>query len=553
MRQGTRFGRPQSLAVARGLDAKSARVEVFTPTRGLHRGDAAQDLQPGYTPDASNFVVSGGGLTPRSGLSRWRTGSSQVSGPAIGSFRVSDLTGFQYLIGASDRTISVHNPNDDSWTALSSHTTQSDVPSGTSREYWDSAYLYDAAADRNLAVLTNHKDVPKVFVIEPSVTTYSNLTDFTSLASKARSVCAFDNRLVWFNMSTDSLAQPSRVLWSVRGQPRNYQLLDGAGFEDLLDMRGIGTRVIAEREGVVLFSDEEIWRGRKRGDAYVFDFYPVSRNVGCPYPRTIVQTPLGTIFLSFDLELYLLQGDAVRPLGPQNDGEASRIQLFLQENLYDAERAWAVYNPAKVRYELFYTGSESAEGYPTRGLFYHLIEESFFPQTFSHELPSGVEFKDQGVPSTWDATVATWDEVATSWDEQVTAGNGYSVHPFSSAGTSYRFEDAQTDDDGSRITAYWTSHAMNRDDQIRMERFTELWVEHKQASASSASVTFAPDLSFSGAETYNTALGAGDYGRTLVTGFASGAAPHFKVQVTDGGTPKFMRFQAKLVEGGLYS
>lgn len=548
MRQYTRFG--GSLEFPRNKDA--ARVEVFTPTRGLHQGDSPQDLPPGYTPAASNFVVVGGGLQPRSGLSQWRTGNSQLSGPALGAFRVSDLTGSQYLVAASATTISVFDPTTDTWGALSSHTTQATAPSGTSRQYWDAAYLYDAASDRNLAVLTNENDAPKVFTIEGSVTTYSNLTDFASLASKAKSLCAFDSRLVWFNTSTSSLAQPTRVLWSVRGKPRNYQLIDGAGFEDLLDMRGVGTRVVAERDGVVLFSDEEIWRGRRRGDAYVFDFYPVSRSIGCPYPRTIVQTPLGTVFLSHNLELYLLQGDKAVSIGAAETDGASRIQTFLQENLFEAERAWAVYNLSAMRYELYFTGSDSLEGYPTKGLFYHLVEDSFMPQMFGAELSSGVEFKDDGVPSAWDDTTASWDASGSAWDDQISAGVGYSVHPFSSVGTSYRFEAAQTTDDGSRITAFWTSHAMSSDNQLRMERFTELWVEHRQAQASGMSVIFSPDYSFAGADTYSAVLSAGDYGRVLVPGLVTGASPHFRIQVTDGGRPRFMRFQANLVENGSY-
>lgn len=547
----TRFGSGPRFDLAQFAESQSQRVEIFTPTRGLHRGDAPQDLEPGFTPDASNFIVEGGFLMPRSGLSHWRGDASALTAPALGAFRVSDLTGSAFLATASTGTIAVFDPVSDAWRTLSADTAAS-LPSGTTRQYWDGAYLYDAAADSNLMALTNAHDLPKVFEVQGSVATYSNLTDFASIASKAVSVCAFDNRLVWFNTSTASLTQPTRVLWSVRGLPRNYQLIDGAGFEDLLDMRGVGTRVLPSREGILLFTDEEIWRGRKRGDAYVFDFYAIERNLGCPYPKTIVQTPVGTIFMAGDLELYVVRGDAVQPLGPKRPEEASRIQGFLEEQVYDPERTWATFNPGQMRYEIYYTGAESSDGYPTRALYYHITEESFFPQQFAHELSAGVAFADPGHPSQWDESVENWDAIATAWDEQVSAGVGYEVHTFSSAGTAYRFESTQTSDDGSAITAYWMSHAMNRQDQLRMETLNSLWLEHKQANASALSVSFAGDFGFTNEDTYNVALPAGQYARTLVPGLVTGAAPHFRLQVTDGGKPHIGRFQAHLVEAGLF-
>jgi hypothetical protein len=550
--QRTRFGSAYNPYLVQQLEEAGDRVEIFTPVRGLHQGDAPSDLEAGFSPIAYNFVIDAGHITPRFGLSSFKGGVSQLSGPALGAYRAFDLKGNQFLVAASDRTIALFDPVSDEWRALSAHTSDANVPSGTSRQYWRGAHIYDSVTDEAMCVFTNQKDLPKTFQVTGSVATYSDLTDFASLASYARAVCAFDNRLVWWNVGSSTQSQPQRVLWSARGKARNYQLIDGAGFEDLLDISGVGTGIIAEREGVLLFSENEVWRGRRRGDAYVFDFYPIARDLGCPYPNTIVMTPIGTVFLGRDLELYAVQGDAIQAIGPRNMGEASRIRTFLQDNLYEADRSWAAYNPTEQRYELFFTGTDSANGYPTRGLFYSLAERAFFPQRFQHELTMGVDYINPGDPQMWDTEILAWDNIATSWDEQMVAGNGYEINAFTSGGTGARFDSSITNDLGSSFTCEWTSHALNRNDQMRMERLNELWIEYRATSAGNASVEFSGDLGFDPSDTFDLALPAGSYQRVLVPANIAGAAPHFKILVTDGSTPKIARFQARLLEAGAY-
>jgi hypothetical protein len=549
----SRFGLGYAPALVQQAAMESSRTEIFTPTRGLHRGDSAEDLRAGYTPDASNFMWDAGYLRPRSGLSRFKGGISQLSGAALGAWRMWDTSSNQYLIAASADTIAYFDPGDDAWSALSYVSSGStSLPSGSSRAYWDAAHIYDPQLDRKIAVLTNYVDLPMSFRLERSIGTYSNLTDFASLASRAYAVCAFDNRLVWFNIATSSASFPTQVLWSARGRPRNYQLADGAGAEDLNDMQGYGTRVVPEADGVLLFSTEEIWRGRKRGDAYVFDFYPLQRQFGGPFPRTICRTPIGTVFVGRDLEIYVVRGDAVVPIGPETDGEPSRVQGFLTDEVFDTDRMWACYNPAKQRYELYYTGSDSLDGFPTRALYYSVLDRSFLPQSFPVELSAGVEYTDPGVPLSFDGSALAWDAVLTSFNEQFVPGTGFYVTPFSSNGTGYWFSSTATNDDGSRITAYWTSHALNREDQMRYECLSELWTEYRADSVSSMSIIFSANLDFTDTQVVNLALASGNGKRAHASGDVTGVSPYFRMQITDGGRPSIARFQAQLIDAGLY-
>lgn len=550
----SRFGINYNPYLVAQHEQSSARVEVFSPTRGLHRGDSSQDLAPGFTPNCANLIPDAGALTPRSGLSQFKGGSSKLSGAVLGAWLLHDEVDNHYLATASANTFSLYDPTLDSWSTLSyvKPSTATNLPSGTSRDYWDSASIYDASKDRFVGVFTNGINLPYEMTVKPSATTFSDLTNFASLASKARSVCAFDDRLVWWNIASSASSYPTRVLWSPRGLPSSYSLVAGAGFQDLMDVKGEGTRVVASRDGLVLFTDEEVWGARRRGDAYVFDFYPIVREFGCPYPKSVVETPFGTIFLSTDFELYIIQNGRINALGPVEGEGASRIRSFLQENAYEGERMWAVYNPASVRYELYFTGVESDEGFPTRALYYSFNDRAFWPQKFSHELSAGVGFDDPGIPLTWDgAGDLTWDQMGGIWDTQVTPGTGWYVNTFSSGGSAYRFYSTQTSDDGSAITYEWDSHGLNRADQMRFETLTELWMEYKSEQTVSLNVGYKGAQGES-ARTSNFSLIPATFKRAFLPSHAFGVAPQFTIQGADGTRPKIARFQATLRESGLY-
>ncbi|MEG7697722.1 hypothetical protein U2181_15260, partial [Listeria monocytogenes] len=79
-----------------------------------------------------------------------------------------------------------------------------------------------------------------------------------------------------------------------------------AGFEDLLDAKGAGTRLIVSDNLVYIFFEDEIWQGTRATGTSSFAFSALDRSIGSPYPCTIVQTPLGIFFLGRDLNVYIL-------------------------------------------------------------------------------------------------------------------------------------------------------------------------------------------------------------------------------------------------------
>lgn len=544
----TRFGTGYNGAIAAGNEQAGTRVQVFQPNRGFNRSDSALDLEPGYSPSMYNFVIDAGKLRPRSGISNYKGGVSGVDDAVLHAWRMNDHVGNQYLLGASSNTLVVYDPTPDSWSTLSYQRPAgwaSDQPaSGTSRSAWDGAWVYDAASDRNIAALTNQDGIPLEMHLGASIATYSNLTDFRSLASKARAVCNADDRLVWWNCATSGNSYPTRVMWSARGLPKNYQIADGAGFRDLLDMTGVGTRVVTEREGILLFTDEEIWRGRIRRDAYVFDFYPIEKHFGAPFPRTVVSTPIGCVFLGKDLELYVVRGDEVQALGPAAAGEASRVQAWLGSEIIDTSRTWATYNALSRRYELYYAGTDSANGYASRALFYAINENAFLPQRLNLELSAGAEYYDSGDPLLWSELGAdAWEEVATSWGDQFVPGVGSNIYGFTSAGTGVRFYASATDDMGVAFDTLWQSHAILGLDGARQLTLTESWFD-VEASGSTVTVRFANESSNASRAVYlngNT--------RVRVPQMLTGAAPNITILGT-GGDYKFARMQARVIDAG---
>ena len=174
---------------------------------------------------------------------------------------------------------------------------------------------------------------------------YSYLTS----APKAVAVCAFDNYVLAFNTSAGA-AFVTRVQWCVRGEPFNWTG-EGSGFEDLLEMSGVGMAVRGMSDGrVILFSDREIWYGIRAAYPAQFQFYPLDKSVGCCAPRTIADVPGGLLFLSTDWRLCLL---------PAGGGPAQRIAPHVAEwlrrraSVDSVQGTWGLYDPYLNTYTLY--------------------------------------------------------------------------------------------------------------------------------------------------------------------------------------------------------
>jgi hypothetical protein len=499
-------------------------------------------------------VVDFDAITPRSGLSQYGGAVSSVAAPIISAGEFIDQFGNWSVWAASARTVSTLRASPEPvWSDLSY--IGSEPPSGNSRSYWDGDFIYDAGTGENLVVVTNNVDTPKFFTADKDAATYSDYTFLDSFMSKAKSVVAHDNRVVFFNVEADQVRRPHRMVFTPRGLPTSDDLFNGAGVIDEDSMRGIGQKIVRDQEGLLLFTDREIWRARPRRDIFAYDLFALKQIRTTAYPRTIVNTAEGVVFVGIDFEVYLIAGNVVSPLSLIQQGEPSRIKDLLMDELTEPDRAWAVYHPRKNRYELYYNVSGS--GFAARALYFDFETRSWLQQRLdSHELSSGVAWPDPDPApgEEWDQRGDTFDASAEVWNEvgtpQRAALEDADIMTFSSEGTAYRLSSDQTTDDGNAIDARWRSHGMTGRGRLAYERLHEVWTEYDATSASSASVFCSHDLGTTFDDGFALSLQSSSHSVEFAPVGCEARAPQFEFRVVDGGKPRIYSFQAVLVPSG---
>jgi len=534
-------------------------VEIMQVQAGLHSGMAPQSLPPGFTPNSRNFVLKEGFIWPRSGLSS--TGTFTFSSPVLGAAEVFDSLGNLAGLAQSAVSFAFSHPDSPSWSELSYSASTlnaaalSDVPSGLSTDYWTNTAIYDKNTDKVIAVSSNDTNWMKWFAVEGSSTTFSDFTWVNSLDSMkaAKGLASINDRFVGFNwLSSVGTRFPNRVLWSARGGATDFTLANGAGFEDLVSMRGQGTAAVRFRDFLILFTELEVWRAQPTLDDYAFRFQRISDRLGCPYPRTIVATPLGLIFMSRDFEVYATDGVSFTPLGPVGGSGPSRIQKYLSERMSAPIRSWAMFNQVERRYELYFPDGDSVEGYPNAALFYNLDDQTWWPQKFGIELSIGEELEDPGAVVTWNDITDAWDVTTKGWNY---FGALYGVRwptAFAEDGTIQSFNSNKTNDSGTAIDVRWQSHALRGRDRMRQMNVSEVWIDYENDSNSSASVFLGEPYE---AHDYQTGVPV-----SLTThgtpAFApvwySGKGPVFEFRVGDGGKPRIGAFQANVIDAGKF-
>lgn len=353
----SRFSRPASIKGSRATAAKQ--YVVFEPTGGLNKAQPIYDLAPGETPQSQNFVVDNGFLLPRSGFSRWIGGTSFLSSDvglvAFNAF--SNNT--EYAYAGSAKTFQLFDGA--AWNLLTSKTTISSTTTG----YYSAAEIFNANSgigvpEGPVVVFTNHQNYPFFHSTETVPSALSGIREFHSIASLAEYVTAFDDRLIFFNVSLPASGvtrYPHRVVWSARGDWSNFT--NGGGFEDLTDMQGPGTGLVSMVDRMVLTSSEQVWVASPRRDSYAFDFYLLDPTRGCPYPRTLKATEAGAVWLGAGYQMYRLVGNQIQSIGVG-------VERHLIDTVREPTLLHSSYNPDEHTYNLFY--SDTTGEYPSRYL-----------------------------------------------------------------------------------------------------------------------------------------------------------------------------------------
>lgn len=513
---------------------QTARTEIVEPTLGLNRQRPPTNLIAGETPFSQNWQMGDRFIEPRSGLSSFGT-STLATGTPTGFVSAPRSDRSEHAFVLSSSTIRAFDlfATPTQWAPQ-----QTDLNiSARTDDYYHFAVGYRAVSSSTTGpstlFMTNWQMVPMVVAVgQANITKLSALTEWYSFGSYARYVAAFDQRIVFFHSGATnafvtaaysapdySLYNSRRVSWSARGDGFNYS---EGGFEDLADMRGVGTGLIAESDRLVLLSDQEVWAGRPRRDGYAFDFAAIDNSKGCPpdNDRSPCATEIGTVYLGNGQQFYRVVGGAVRGMG-------DKVRDLLQDEQREWRHAFGLYSANDHVYAFFY--SDTTGEYPTRALF--LRTDTVAPVAPTNDRDDGSWFlQDFG-------------------SYQFTAGGLYNgaITLISSMGTAYRLLSSQTNDHGVAIDARWRSHSLRAErDLFPFEMLQEIWLEAESTSSSALSIYVSTDNGASFSAAGSTSLSSGLNYTQVPLSVAAARNAIFELRLNDGSRPRVARMQAKL-------
>jgi hypothetical protein len=426
---------------------RSAYTQVrFVPNLGYT--DSPDLLNPpGSITSGRNIWIWQNRLVPRPRLQQLGTNNVLGDQPT-GAFAYYDVSGTNYPMIASKATVAYLNSN--TWTPLTYVSGVSNKPpSGGVNDLWFGTSTYLPRADANIEVMTNGVDPVFAWAGPSNGTGFSTLTE----GPIAKDVSLLQDHVVAWNVRYLSSASQlvTRLQWSARGDPENWSSIASfAGYEDLLDMRGIGTRIFAQNDQLLVATDKELWRGQYVGAPFVFQFTPFARSLGMPFPNAAIQTPDGLYFLGGDLMVYRI--DPYWSAQPVAIGKA--IQRSLHQMDADPNTSFFGYHADARQLTLYFTTTAGAE--PMNGFTLEVDTGTWTPQLFQHALvASFVAPQTSSSATQWNQLVGSFAAQTLTYAQMLGGGaSGSEIESLvASAGTAYSLSHSATSDDGVAVTS----------------------------------------------------------------------------------------------------
>lgn len=525
-------------------------VLITEPTLGIDVSQPGVDAPLGSTPNSDNYIMREGALEPRPMLSLLNANPQPLSHIA-GAYELVSVTNTRTPLasGLSRWAVYGQSGTPNSWSVLSYVSSyglddQPNLVAGT--DYWDFAQTYYPIADQNMAIGAAGS-YQTLYVTKSDATIFSSLTG----APRAKYVASLDNYVLAFNMKDGNGTYVQRVSWSDRGSASSWT--GGlAGFEDLLSMKGAGTRIIGQDNRVLLFSDQEIWQGVEGSFPFIWTFAPYDTSRGCPYSMTIANTPLGIIFLGKDYQVYLLPkgGGSTIPIG-------QRLHRNIRNSIDNPWRAWSVYDDTYSQYQLYYP-IKGGSGFPQRAVFLDVNAGSWAPQSFDRSagqlsLTRGTEIYVSSSATTWGGLQAAgirWADLNMSWAQLQGTSEARAIMAGSSAGTLYYFNSAATSDNGALAEYRWQSTGLGGEDPGTQKTVTGFRMEYQADSSSSLTVRFSTNLGASfGLNTRIDMPAVSGMSQSIVYPYMTARYPSFEI-VGSGQKHRIFRFFTQFRRSG---
>ena len=551
-RRRTEFGTPLP------TQPRSAHsVLILEPTLGFSLNQPETDLEPGNTPDSRNYAMQEGALKLRPTLSAYTSNENPV-GPLTGGRPIISSNASFYTLVSGATQLAYYSAG--SWSSPLSYVSSNAIStpySATSLEFTDMTQVYDPVNDDMLALVAS-QSYQTLLTWAPEAAVFSSVTG----APRARYVETFDNFVMALNVRDSNPSNESRyvqrVQWSDRGDPMQWDATVAnslAGFEDLLDAKGEGTRLVNAENRVVVFFEDEIWQGYRTTGATSFAFSALDRTIGSPYPWTVIQTPVGIFFLGRDLMVYLLAKGATQatPVGYP-------VQRWLRGRMDVPANAWGVYDPDGRTYQLWYPKRGIADT-ASEAVFLNVAENSWASQSTEHNAETFLLHRGfTAYNATADASITyadlasggeTYNSVASTFADMdgSAAFAGRVIAAGTSNGTICYFSNGTTDL-GVSIGALWRSHAMGSDTPDEGKVLQEVRIDYQSDSLATIAVSASRDQG----ATYDTAVvvtleQAAQQSTAVAHLYSHSRYPTFKVECESQGA-KLYRFWAKMRRGG---
>lgn len=477
----TKFGFPSKGRV------RSDTTVRMVPLLGVARQDAPpQLLPPGSSVSMTNFLPVGADLRTRSRLSSLLTANPFVDTHVSGFGELVSQGGSEsYIWVTSGATLGQINTG--GFSKASFVSSAGVGASAFSGRWTDFALSYSPGKDQTfLAIASSSYGTLVAAELGP---VFSHMTQ----APQARYVASFDHYLLAFNVRSGGSYFETRIQWSDRGDPFNWTAggSSNAGFEDLVSMRGRGTGVKVLDNRLILFSDLEIWVGVPSTYPAQFQFVPLYRGVGCPYPRTIQETRIGLIFLGNDDTLYLLPIGESIPV-PIAAGLVNQIRLHHRKTSdIDNRDSWGLYLPEENVYLLWL--------YRDGTLRYNTYVVNLENQTWGR-LDYGDAWQTAGIVSRI-AGIDGFGSFSTTMDPVFTGDRNGQVYLWSKTASL----DSNTGSGSGVVTARWQSQPAATDLPPTQKLVTALDFGYRTQSASTATVKLSQDFGHSFEATGKTA------------------------------------------------
>lgn len=262
--------------------------------------------------------------------------------------------------------------------------------------------LYDVVTFDDLLIITNGADAIKTW----DGANWANLGG--SPPSKAKCATAFYSRLILAHTYESNVWYPSRVRWSIVGDPANWTGT-GSGAVDILDSQDRITGLAKLGDRVFVFKEDSIWELYYVGGTDYFKVRLVSADIGCRAGGTIINVGAVLVFLGTN-NIYVFDGSSFSPIG---DSLFTMLYSTLDAVLTQSyiSRSHAIYDYEADQYILVLPTVDNPE--PNLILKY-CIRTKVWTKRTAECSSLGYLIRGAGSLVTWTGAGNTWE--ANEWD-----------------------------------------------------------------------------------------------------------------------------------------